>query len=69
MAVIDREVRELDESDLSWGRYTEVGTSTQRVGAATQRFAINVALGPTSQHPVSHRSSGEWSSRGGQGQA
>lgn len=41
-AVIDRQVRQLEEGALSWGQYKEVGTSTERVGAATQRFSIDV---------------------------
>ena len=41
-ATIDREVPELDEGALSWGHYTVVGTTTQRVGTATQRFSIEV---------------------------
>ena len=40
--VIDREVRQLDERDLSWGNYTLVGTSTKRTGKATQRFVLQV---------------------------
>jgi len=41
-AVIDRQVRQLDEHSLSWGQYKLVGTSTERVGAATQEFVIFV---------------------------
>jgi len=41
-AVIDREVRVLDERRLSWGRERVVEVKTERVGTATQRFVINV---------------------------
>ncbi len=41
-AVIDREVRELDERRLSWGREHVLGVRTERVGTATQRFVIDV---------------------------
>ena len=30
------------EHSFSWGQYKLVGTSTESVGTATQRFAINV---------------------------
>ncbi len=39
---IDREVRELDEGKLGWGQESVVGTSIERVGSDTQRFAIEV---------------------------
>jgi hypothetical protein len=39
---IDREVRKLDERTLSWGNEKVLSTSTERVGAATQKFAIEV---------------------------
>jgi hypothetical protein len=42
-ATIDREVRRLDPRSLSWGLEKIVSTGTQRVGLATQRFAIEVA--------------------------
>jgi len=35
-------VRKLDQDDLSWGREKVLSTSTQRVGAATQKFIIDV---------------------------
>jgi hypothetical protein len=42
-ATIDREVRKLDARALSWGLEKIVSTGTQRVGAATQKFTIEVA--------------------------
>jgi hypothetical protein len=42
-ATIDREVRSLDAPMLSWGLEKIVSTGTQRVGAATQKFTIDVA--------------------------
>ncbi|MCX5670820.1 MAG: Ig domain-containing protein [Planctomycetota bacterium] len=39
---IDREVRKLDEKTLSWGNEKVLSTTTERVGAATQRFVIDV---------------------------
>ena len=39
---IDREVRKLDERTLSWGNEKVLSTTTERVGAATQRFVIDV---------------------------
>lgn len=42
-ATIDREVRSLDLRALSWGQEKILATSTQRVGVATQKFAIEVA--------------------------
>jgi hypothetical protein len=42
-ATIDREARRLDERALSWGLEKVLSTSTQRVGAATQTFTLNVA--------------------------
>lgn len=39
---IDREVRKLDERALSWGNEKVLSTTTERVGAATQRFVIDV---------------------------
>jgi hypothetical protein len=42
-ATIDREVRKLDERALSWGQEKTLATSTQRVGAATQTFTLEVA--------------------------
>ncbi len=41
-AVIDREVPKLDDNALSWGVYTVLGQTTERVGAATQRFTLEV---------------------------
>ena len=41
-ATIDREVRNLDATALSWGLEKVLGTGTQRVGVATQRFTIDV---------------------------
>ena len=41
-AVIDREVRKLDEPTLKWGNEKVVATGTERVGAAEQRFVIEV---------------------------
>ena len=41
-ATIDRQVRQLDEGALSWGQYKEVGTSTERVGTASQQFVVDV---------------------------
>jgi hypothetical protein len=43
-ATIDREVRKLDEQALSWGVEKTLSTSTQTVGAATQTFALKIAL-------------------------
>ena len=42
-AVIDREVREVDETLMKWGRERVVSTRTERVGTATQRFVIKIA--------------------------
>jgi hypothetical protein len=42
-ATIDREVRRLDERALSWGQEKTLSTSTQRVGAATQTFTLEIA--------------------------
>jgi hypothetical protein len=42
-ATIDREVRQLDERALSWGMEKTLSTSTQRVGAATQTFTLEIA--------------------------
>jgi hypothetical protein len=41
-ATIDREVRKLDEKVLAWGNEKVLSTAVQRVGTATQRFAIEV---------------------------
>jgi hypothetical protein len=41
-ATIDREVRILDAKTLSWGVEKVLSTTTQRVGAATQKFIIHV---------------------------
>ena len=45
-AAIDRAVRKLDEKALIWGREVVVSVSTERVGSATQRFAIHVQPAP-----------------------
>jgi hypothetical protein len=42
-ATIDREVRRLDERALSWGQEKILSTRTQRVGAATQTFTLEIA--------------------------
>ncbi|MCK4283565.1 MAG: putative Ig domain-containing protein, partial [Candidatus Brocadiae bacterium] len=42
-ATIDREVRQLNEGDLSWGTYKVVSTSVERVGTAAQQFVIDVS--------------------------
>jgi hypothetical protein len=39
---IDRQVRKLDEAVLRWGREKVVSIETERVGAETQRFVIDV---------------------------
>jgi hypothetical protein len=39
---IDREVRELDEKALVWGRENVLSTTTERVGIDTQKFVIDV---------------------------
>jgi hypothetical protein len=39
---IDREVRRLDEKVLAWGNEKVLSTSAERVGEATQRFAVDV---------------------------
>ena len=39
---IDRQVRTLDEKALVWGREKVLSTTTERVGTATQKFAIDV---------------------------
>ena len=41
-ATIDREVRKLDPSVLSWGNEKVVATGTERIGVATQKFTIDV---------------------------
>jgi hypothetical protein len=41
-ATIDREARKLDEHALSWGQEQTLSTSTQRVGAATQTFTLEI---------------------------
>ena len=41
-AIIDREVRKLDDTRLGWGQEQVIGTVTERVGAATQEFVIDV---------------------------
>ncbi len=46
---IDREARRLDEKVLTWGNEKILSTSAERVGEATQRFAVDargVAPGP-----------------------
>ena len=42
-ATIDREVRKLDVRSLNWGVEKVVSTDKQKVGMATQKFAIEVA--------------------------
>ncbi len=42
-ATIDREVRKLEDNALGWGQEKVLSTSTERVGSATQQFAIEVA--------------------------
>jgi len=39
---LDREVRKLDEKALIWGGEKVLSTATERVGAATQKFSIEV---------------------------
>jgi D-amino peptidase len=39
---IDRQLRKLDEKALVWGREEVLSTATERVGAATQKFVIDV---------------------------
>ncbi len=41
-ARIEREVRNLDEKTLAWGNEKVLSTSVERVGAASQKFAITV---------------------------
>jgi hypothetical protein len=41
-ATLDREVRRLDPDTLAWGNEKVLSTSTERVGAATQRFTLMV---------------------------
>ena len=41
-ATIDREARVLDEKALVWGREKVLSTASERVGAATQNFVIEV---------------------------
>ncbi len=40
---IDRQVRKLDEAVLRWGNEKVLSVNTERVGTATQEFAIDVA--------------------------
>jgi len=42
VATIDREARKLDEKALVWGREKVLSSATERVGAATQKFTIEV---------------------------
>ena len=39
---IDQQVRKLDEKALVWGREAVLSTVTEHIGAATQRFVIDV---------------------------
>ena len=39
---LEREDRELDDLELSWGREKVLGTSTERVGTVTQAFQVDV---------------------------
>jgi hypothetical protein len=41
-ATIDREVRKLDEAALKWGNEKVLSTTSERVGAAAQKFVIDV---------------------------
>ena len=41
-AVIDHNVRKLDESKLIWGQEKILSESVERVGEATQKFAIEI---------------------------
>ncbi len=41
-ATIDRQVRKLDEKALIWGGEKVLSTTTERIGAATQKFVIDV---------------------------
>ncbi len=41
-AAIDRKVRTLDEKALAWGNERVLATNTQRIGATTQKFVIDV---------------------------
>jgi len=41
-ATIDRQVRLLDEKALVWGREKVLSTTPKRIGAATQKFTIEV---------------------------
>ncbi len=40
---IDRQVRTLDEAILRWGNEKVLSTQTERVGAATQKFVIDIS--------------------------
>jgi hypothetical protein len=42
-ATIDRDIRNLDGRQLSWGVEKVLSTQTKRLGIATQKFAIDVA--------------------------
>ena len=41
-ATIDTQVRKLDLNALGWGQEKGIGTTTERVGRATQKFVIAV---------------------------
>ena len=41
-ARIEREARTLDEKVLAWGNEKVLSTSTERIGATTQRFMLDV---------------------------
>ena len=43
IAVIDRENRKLDDATLKWGNEKVLSTAVERVGVATQEFAIEVS--------------------------
>lgn len=45
-AVLEREVRTLDEKALVWGREKVLSAGTKRVGTATQKFIIEVEQAP-----------------------
>jgi len=42
IVTIDRQVRKLDEAILRWGNEKVISTQTERVGAATQKFVVDV---------------------------
>ena len=40
--MIDRQVRKLDEATLRWGNEKVLSVNTERVGATTQKFVIDI---------------------------